>query len=325
MMSNEPTFSVILCTYSDVRWDDLVEAVDSVRQQTRPAHEIIVSVDHNPSLASRVRAMWDDVKVVENNQFRGAGGTRNSAAAVANGNVLVFLDDDATAPDNWLEQFALVLDDPAVLGAGGQVRPQWEVAKPRWFPDEFNWVVGCTHPGMPQVAAPVRNLICANMTVCRKVFTESGGFRHGVGHKQGIPYGCEETELCIRIGQGRADRHWRYVPQIFVDHKVTAERARWRYFRSRCAYEGRSKAYIATFIGVGDGTSAERSYVMSTLPRGILRGLGEAMRGDFSGLLRASAIVAGFAITTINYAGSLLAYRVRIPFLFGHDPAHEHT
>ena len=34
---------------------------------------------------------------------------------------------------------------------GGRVDPDWEGgARPRWFPAEFGWVVGCSYTGQPE-------------------------------------------------------------------------------------------------------------------------------------------------------------------------------
>jgi hypothetical protein len=48
---------------------------------------------------------------------------------------------------------------------------------------------------------------------------------------------------------------------------------------------------------VADGLSAERTYVLRTLRRGLVQGLADASRGDVSGLLRSGAIVLGLAAT----------------------------
>jgi len=44
---------VITCAYSTERWDDLLEAVASARGLRPPADEIIIVIDHNPSLKAR--------------------------------------------------------------------------------------------------------------------------------------------------------------------------------------------------------------------------------------------------------------------------------
>ena len=53
--SSSPATSVITSAYSMERWDDLLEAVASARGFRPPADEIIIVIDHNPSLKARVR------------------------------------------------------------------------------------------------------------------------------------------------------------------------------------------------------------------------------------------------------------------------------
>ena len=42
-----------------------------------------------------------------------------------------------------------------MLGVGGSAEPLWESPKPRWWPAEFGWVVGCSYRGQPTATAPV--------------------------------------------------------------------------------------------------------------------------------------------------------------------------
>jgi len=51
--------SVIICAYTEDRWNDLISAVESVRQQTLPATEIIIVIDHNPDLLKRIQEQVD--------------------------------------------------------------------------------------------------------------------------------------------------------------------------------------------------------------------------------------------------------------------------
>jgi hypothetical protein len=175
-------------------------------------------------------------------------------------------------------------------------------------------VVGCTYRGMPRAAAPVRNLIGCNMSFRRYIFDTIGGFRDGMGRVGRQPFGCEETELCIRLRQRWPYAQLRYQPRARVRHHVAAERTGWRYFRARCYAEGRSKAQVARLVGAGDASAAERSYVLRTLPRGIVYGLVDTIaRPDSGGLARAGAIVAGLAITTAGYLRGSLAQALMRP------------
>ncbi len=299
--------SVVLCAYTEVRWKDLIEAVESVKCQSAPPREIVVAADHHPALLERVRASLPDVVGVENRERPGLSGARNSGIAVAQGTIIAFLDDDAVAAPDWLAQLSTGYDDPKVFGVGGAIEPMWPNGRPKWFPEEFDWVVGCTYRGMPLTASPVRNLIGCNMSFRRETFEAVGGFQNGIGRVGTMPIGCEETELCIRARQHWPKRALLYMPQARVFHRLPAHRARWSYFRSRCYSEGVSKALVARLVGAGDGLASERMYTFRTLPRGVAQGLADAvLRGDISGLGRVAAIVSGLMMTTAGYLkGSL--------------------
>lgn len=286
--------SVVICAYTEQRWLDLLAAVASVQGQTHRACEIIIVVDHNPALLDRVQSSQPDVVAIENREQRGLGGARNSGIAASHGAIIAFLDDDAVAASDWIEQLVAGYEDSAVVGVGGSIEPKWQSGRPAWFPEEFDWVVGCTYRGLPQSSVPVRNLIGCNMSFRREVFEQLGTFRLG--------YGCDETELSIRVGQRWPHKQLLYQPHATVSHRVAASRATWRYFSTRCYFEGGSKAVVAWLRGPKDGLASERAYTLRVLPRGVVRNLADSLlHGDKAGIGRAGAIVAGLAITTAGY------------------------
>jgi GT2 family glycosyltransferase len=303
MSRRQPSVSVIICAYTERRWDELAAAVRSAAGQGVAPLEVIVVSDHNVGLLERARRELPDARVLHNDDQRGLSGARNTGVRAARGDVLAFLDDDAVAAPDWLEHLLAPYGDPAVIGVGGSIEPLWPGARPRFMPDEFDWVVGCTYRGMPTTTSPVRNLIGANMSMRREVFDAIGGFRTDVGRVGTRPLGCEETELCIRAAQRMPGTRMVFAPRARVRHHVTDERAGWRYFRNRCWSEGLSKAVVSRHAGRADGLSSERSYVTSTLPRGVARALRDTVaRRDAAGAARAAAIVAGLTITTAGYA-----------------------
>jgi glycosyltransferase involved in cell wall biosynthesis len=158
----KPPISVVICAHTEKRWNETCAAVESVRAQSYPSQEIIVVVDHNPALATSLDAALRDVRVVENREERGLSGGKNTGVAIAQGDIVAFLDDDAVADPDWLKFFADSYTDPAVIGVGGLTLPNWRLPRPAWFPREFDWVVGCTYRGMPETRAPVRNLLGGN-------------------------------------------------------------------------------------------------------------------------------------------------------------------
>ncbi|MCK9925030.1 glycosyltransferase [Frankia sp. AgPm24] len=307
----DTTVSVVIPAHSERRWDALVAAVESVQGQSSPPVELILAIDHNQRLQDRAAAAFPRVRVVANRDQRGASATRNAGVAAASGAIIAFLDDDAVADPHWLATLCAPLDDPAVLGTGGGVRPIWPGPAPRWFPAEFGWVVGASYRGMPEVPGPVRNVWGLNMALRRDRFLAVGGFRGGFG-KLGERSRPEDTEFCLRVRHAHPDGHWLHVPRAMVGHQVPADRATMRFFLRRCWHEGRGKAELAALLGSGDATSSERAYVLRTLPRGAGRELRGALTGDLAGLARSTSILTGVTATSVGMlAGQFTAARMR--------------
>jgi glycosyltransferase involved in cell wall biosynthesis len=298
--------SVVICVYTEERWEDIRAAVESVRGQRRAPHELILVVDHNPELHLRLKSEYADATVLENAHERGLSGGKNTGTETATGDVVAYLDDDAVAGPDWLAAFEDALAEPDVVGVGGLTEPLWATGRrPRWFPEEFDWTVGCTYRGMPTGRAPIRNVMGGNAAFRRHVVGDVGGFHSGIGRavqgRKSRPLGCEETEFCIRLTQRRPGSVMLFEPRATIGHRVPAPRMRFAYFRSRCYAEGLSKALVTNSVGAGDGLASERAHALKALPLGALRNVGEALRGDPAGLARAAAITIGLAWTTWGY------------------------
>jgi len=270
----------------------LLRTVATARAQTPPPAQLIISVDHNQTLAKRLRSLLDGIEIVDHRGERGASGARNAGAALATSPLLAFLDDDVVVHSGWLAQLTAPFSDPMVVGTGGQTLPAWETTRPQWFPDEFGWVVGVTN-GRPPANARVRNVWSENMALRREAFEAVGGFRAGFG-KVGSTSRPEDTDLCIRVGAAAPRSHWVYVPGAMIEHVVPVGRSTLRFFLRRCYSEGAGKIELAAALGVVSDLADERRYLLLTVPLALLRNL--AM-GRFS---RAAAILAGIASAALG-------------------------
>jgi GT2 family glycosyltransferase len=289
-----------------------VEAVESVRSQSVPALEIVVVVDNNPQLLERAGRELGQAVVVANGHRQGLAGARNSGVAATKAPIVAFIDDDARAQRDWLEQLLIPYRQPDVLGVGGSIEADWHSGRPVWFPQEFDWVVGCTYRGMPQAPATVRNLIGANMSVRREALDAVGGFSEELGRLPSGAGAVEETDFCIRVQERFPDGRWLYWPAARVSHTVGPARTTWAYFRARCINEGLAKAAMVARTGGRTGLRTERRYVRRVLPAGVLRGLAGGLRGDRHAPERAGVIVAGLAYTVAGYVrGRLRTARAR--------------
>jgi GT2 family glycosyltransferase len=298
--------SVIICAYASDRWESLREAVEGVQRQTLAAAEVIVVVDHNMALFERVCTELRGVRGVPNASRRGLSGARNSGVALAASPIVAFLDDDAVPEPDWLARLVAPYAQAAVMATGGRCEPAWAAGRPRWFPAEFDWVVGCTYRGMPDTPSDVRNPIGASMSFRCSALAATGVFREDIGRVGRTPLGCEETELAIRLRDRMPAARIVYVPGAAVAHFVPAARASMSYFLRRCYGEGVSKALVVGAAGAGQALASERRYVRSTLPSGAVGGLRDALRGDAGGLLRAASIVVGLTACVAGYVHGTL-------------------
>ena len=293
--------SVVIPAFADDRWANLCAAVESVRKQSRTPAEIIIVIDHNNALLQRARDELVGVRVVNNGYVQGASGARNAGIAEASGDVVAFLDDDVAADSRWLEMLLRPFDDPHVVGTGGRLDPRWSTSRPSWLPEEFNWVVGATYRGQPSESSRVRNVWSSNMAVRRVILESIGGFRMGFG-KVGNTSRPEDTDLCIRAASSLDGGYWMYEPRATAEHHVPPSRETLRFFLRRCYQEGQGKADLWRLGDASSATSTERFYATRVLPRGVVRGMLEAARGDVSGLARSCMIVIGLLVTALGLA-----------------------
>jgi GT2 family glycosyltransferase len=306
-----PAISVVIPCFADERFEDVLDGVEALRRQTFPPAEIVVVVDHNPALLERLRASLPDVGVLANRQQRGSSGTRNTGIASTGGEIVAFFDDDAVPERDCLERLVPHYADERVVGVGGGVSPDWCTGRPRWFPEEFDWVVGCSYRSLPDQPAAQRNLLGANMSFRRDALEAVGGFAAEMARTGRHPLGVDDTEVCIRVRRSLPGSVLLYAPDARARHKVPAARATWRYFCTRCLAEGHAKAALTALAGRRESLSSERAFVVRVIPAGVVRGMLDAVTGkNGASAQRPLALVAGLLLTSAGYvAGTIRAWR----------------
>lgn len=297
--------SVVVCVYTEKRLPQIRMALDSILCQTTPPWQLIVVSDHNSALGDLLTVEYPGVEVISNKFGKGLSGARNTGVEQSDGDVVVFLDDDARAHPQWLETLLAPYSDDSVLGVGGLVLADWgSSSKPAWLPEEFLWVVGCSYRGLPEEKAEIRNPVGANMSFRRTAFAQAGLFDSSIGRTfaSSRPLGCEETEFSIRLRCLSPNARIIYEPQAVVYHHVDESRGTLRYFLSRCYAEGCSKAQVARLSGAGAALSSERTYVTNTITRAAHRELKKILRpGRKDAMKRLAALFLGISWTGTGY------------------------
>lgn len=239
------TVSVIICCYTQERLQDVREAVGSVQHQTRPPNEIILAVDNNFALYELLRSeLGRQTRVILNETARGLSVTRNAGIAVAQGDLVAFIDDDAVAEPQWLANLVPLFDDPKVLAAGGRAILNWAKGRPSWLPEDLDWTVGGSFTWLPLRRAEVRNPHGHNMCFRRQALNLAGLFDNSVGRIANGGQAGEEAELCLRLKRQLPEVEIVYQPSSVIRHKVPPVRGTWRYVLKRSYQEGVCKARI---------------------------------------------------------------------------------
>jgi len=294
-----PSVSVVISTYTIERLNDVLRCISSLKKQTLTPSEIILVLDPSEALLRGYTAsVPTDIKITSSDKV-GLSHARNVGIMTARGEIVAFVDDDAVADEKWLEHMVRLYGDSHVMGVGGSAIARWEVGQPQWFPEELNWIVGCSYKGLPTRRSAVRNPLGCNMSFRKKVFTKVGYFRDDIGRFGTNLLSKEETELSMRVLEGIPEARIVYEPQAIVYHKVSGKRATFKYIWVRSFYEGVSNGLIDADSKHPRVTSVEASYLRYLIGVAIPRRLARVYKPKSAAqllvlALSMSAVFAGF-------------------------------
>lgn len=262
--------SAVVCTHNPDNYPNLRETMDSLLAQTHRETEIIVVVDGSEKLYEKLSADYSSkasVKTILLEKNVGVSGARNAGIKVAKGDVIAFIDDDAVAAKEWVENLLTTYRDLDAAAAGGKILPVWLAGAPDYLPEELYWLVGITHKGFAgEKVAEVRNTFGPNMSFKREVFDKIGFFNENLGfaQKRAPSIQAEEPEFALRMRQ-KLGKGVIYNPKAIVYHKIPPAKVKVRALLKRAFYQGYSKALMRRLNIAADSIATERSYLRALL------------------------------------------------------------
>lgn len=141
-MQNKPLISVVLCTYNNADSLALTLQQLSAQQVDHPEHFEILLIDNNSpdNTANIGEAFVNECPLQARYIFEGRQGlshARNTGLDNAIGEYILFTDDDAELPSNWLNTYAnyIYAHQPDCLYSKIQVI--WDQEKPWWYLPEY--------------------------------------------------------------------------------------------------------------------------------------------------------------------------------------------
>lgn len=247
MLSNHFSFvSIIIPTYNRDRLLSLT--IDSFLAQDYPKdrYEIILSNNNSTDKTREVIESYctqhPAIKsILEPRQ--GVHYARNSAAKIAQGDILYFTDDDMIATPSLLSELVKMFDlDPLIASVTGKVIGRFDVPPPAWVKKHLiNSHLSLTSEELPdELSISDKDIIYScHQAIRSDVFFQCGGFNPE--NTAGIWVGDGETGLGIRMQQ--AGYKFAYTPASIIYHMIPESRTTLAYLIKRSGNQGNGDSY----------------------------------------------------------------------------------
>lgn len=308
--------SVVICCHSEQRLADIRKCVESVLRQSRKADQIVVAVDNNRTLHARLRSeMPSGVQVVLNEEQHGLSATRNIGLRNTLGGLVCFLDDDAVADSNWLQELTRAFSSNLIIAASGEAKLVWPGGNPPlWFPWEFDWILGGTrHKRLIQRGSDIPSVSGCNCIFRRLSIIEIGswnpdlGFASNLGPER-INSGGEEAELCARMLNRWPHSRIVFVPSARILHTVSSNKLGFARVVAYAWKEGKIRRLVEQ---MAPGYSAHRRFFFNIVVNTLHSRLKSL--NTLSALLQLATMSLLIVAVGLGYVGERLRERLR-PF-----------
>lgn len=237
--------SVIICTYNRVAY--LPRALEALASQTVPCQDFeILLIDNNsrdntPEVCRDFQEKHPELNfryLVESRQ--GLSFARNRGIDEAQSDVLIFIDDDAFAAPDYLQNTIRFFEStPDAAAAGGRIYPLFESKRPDWLPDILMSLMSVIDLGDQVRLFKKKFPIGANMSFRRKAIQAYGNFNVKLGRRGDNLEGAEEKDLFLKIIA--AGEKVYYIPDAIVQHVIPEKRLSFDHFRRQAIGIGYSE------------------------------------------------------------------------------------
>jgi glycogen(starch) synthase len=305
-VKNDPSISIVINT--DNRLSFLKRALCSLRYLDYENFEVCVVYGPSDDGTKEYLARYGNgIKLAACPQ-RNLSQSRNIGIAIAAGDVVAFIDDDAVPEAEWLTDLAKSYANSEVGAAGGFVydntgtafQAKFVTTDRRGYPNS-HWSEAASQRNFP-FSAEFPHLLGTNCSFRRSVLIEIGGF------DEEYEYFLDETDVCCRINDAahridqRSDAfvHHKYAPSDLRD-EMNVVRNWYSLIKNRIYFgmrNGHRHHSVRELLGAGlEDAAAWEKHVRAKVVAGVLivedlnRFLGQAdaaIKDGFERGLRAS-------------------------------------
>jgi len=254
---SDPSITVCVCTHN--RNNYVRDCLESLRNQTvnLDSFKIVVvdsaSTDQSSAELRKIVSTLPNASMIRIDK-PGISVARNAAVHEAVTDYVAFIDDDAIATPNWIEQIKRVISerDPAPAVLSGPALPIWEAPLPDWWPPSLRGVLTITEwdgsgeyrtSEVPSEVGPYG----VNLTVDRNALLGIGGFDQNLGRDGDLLLSDEDVHVAWKLqDSGRSARH---DARIVVNHHIQASRLEPAWLLQRLYWQGASTVATRRLLG----------------------------------------------------------------------------
>jgi len=242
--------SIVICTYNREKY--LKKILESVKAQTalNTEFETIVvnnnSTDQTEAYCRGFIQTHSELNIkyaLETNQ--GLSYARNAGIALAEGEYIAFVDDDAYMHDDYVKNNLAFYDScPQAVASGGKCELYYEAEPPKWGNKYMNTLFGLYDRGNQIKRFKKGYPYGLNMTFKHDLFKQVGVFDPNLGRTGDNLNAGEEKDLFGRIKKVSDEIY--YTPEVIVIHAVPEFRTQKSFIKEQAMWIGKSKRMIAT-------------------------------------------------------------------------------
>ncbi len=274
----------MICTYN--RQDYILEALESLRKQTLSTDrfEVLVINNNSPDNTEALVKQYISAHPILSVRYeletrQGASFARNTGAALSRSPLLVFMDDDAIAEPDYLQNIlSFYQQHPEVSGLGGRIIPRYIPEEPKWMSYYVSSLVG-NFDYSPEVEEfrPGKYPLESNMVIRKSDFNLVGGFNTDLpGVKGTLRIGGEGKDFFLKLQ--KAGKRIYYDPSIIVHHVVEVKKLTPEYMYRVASGIGRGERVRTRSAGGGAFGKKVLEYCYK-LAGSVVLGMGYALRG----------------------------------------------
>lgn len=223
MTDNLHNISLIICTYN--RQQFIGDALESISSQTLAHDRFEIIIVNNNSTDSTEQICLDFIKshleidckyVIETRQ--GLSFARNKGLQEAKYDIITYIDDDAFAKPDFLEQLSNYFNQYSqTAGVGGKVIPRYEIAEPAWMNKWlYGFVTKVDHGEKIKKFSGNQYPSGCNMTYRKDLLLQVGGFNNK------LKWRADDKYIYFKIKE--ISDEIVYLPAAVVEHQIDAER-----------------------------------------------------------------------------------------------------